>query len=275
MLTRPVNQKYITNFFTDALTKRIYMDNFVGRYSWQIKLGFILVCTSVLIYAIKLTFLKNTLDTTNYIFNSLGFLPINVFLVTIVLNELLAIRARNQRLEKLNMVIETFFSEVGTELLTYLSDCDPHLDEVRHRLVITGEWTEDDFSGLNRFMEGYSFDIDASKVDMIGLSVFLKEKRNFLLRLLENPVLLEHQSFTELLKTVFHLTEELNRRKDLSMLPDSDLEHLKGDLLRVYKNLGSQWVDYVHYLKRSYPYLFSLAMRTNPFDQNASVILTR
>jgi hypothetical protein len=249
------------------------MDSYLQKYTWQIRLGIVLVCVSILIYAIKLTVLQNTRDTLNYIFNALGFLPVSVFLVTIVLNELLAIRARNQRLEKLNMVIETFYSEVGNELLTYLSGCDPSLDTVRKQLIVTGDWKDDDFSTLNRFMAGYTFDIDPRKVDLIGISGFLKERRNFLLRLLENPVILEHQSFTEVLRSVFHLTEELNRRTDPSSLPDSDLDHLKGDLIRVYKNLALQWVDYVRYLKRNYPYLFSLAMRTNPFDQNASVIV--
>jgi len=249
------------------------MDSFMRKYTWQIRLGIVLVCVSILIYAVKLTVLQNTRDTLNYIFNALGFLPVSVFLVTIVLNELLAIRARNQRLEKLNMVIETFYSEVGNELLTYLSGCDPSLDTVRKQLIVTGDWKDDDFSTLNRFMAGYTFDIDPRKVDLTGVSGFLRERRNFLLRLLENPVLLEHQSFTEVLRSVFHLTEELNRRTDPSSLPDSDLDHLKGDLLRVYKNLALQWVDYVRYLKRNYPYLYSLAMRTNPFDQNASVIV--
>jgi len=29
----------------------------------------------------------------------------------------------------------------------------------------------------------------------------------------------------------------------------------------------------MHHLKRNYPYLFSLAIRTNPFDPNARVIV--
>ncbi|MBA7569274.1 hypothetical protein ES708_11013 [subsurface metagenome] len=33
----------------------------------------------------------------------------------------------------------------------------------------------------------------------------------------------------------------------------------------------SEWLDYMKHLKNNYPYLFSLAMRTNPFDANASV----
>jgi hypothetical protein len=32
-----------------------------------------------------------------------------------------------------------------------------------------------------------------------------------------------------------------------------------------------QWLDYMKHLKHDYPYLFSLAMRTNPFDANASI----
>jgi hypothetical protein len=249
------------------------MESVIRRYSWQLKLGIVLVCISIHIFTIKITVLANTQDTMNYIFNSLGFLPISAFLVTLILNELFSIRSRKQRLEKLNMAIETFYSEVGTELLAYLSDCDPGLDEVRNHLMITGDWTDNDFSGLNSFMSGYTYDIDPRKVDLNRVSGFLKERRNFLLRLLENPVLLEHQSFIETLRTVFHLTEELNRRRDPSSLPDSDLDYLKGDLLRVYRNLATQWVDYMRHLNGNYPYLFSPAIRTNPFDQNASVIV--
>jgi len=33
-------------------------------------------------------------------------------------------------------------------------------------------------------------------------------------------------------------------------------------------------VDYMRYMKDNYPYLFSLAMRTNPFDRKTSPIIT-
>ncbi|HNJ81299.1 MAG TPA: hypothetical protein PLK38_07025, partial [Methanoregulaceae archaeon] len=82
------------------------------RFSWQVKLGLILVSISIAVYSIKFLLLKNPADTLNYVFNSLGFLPISAFLVTIILNELLTRRSRRERLEKLNMVIGTFFSEV-------------------------------------------------------------------------------------------------------------------------------------------------------------------
>jgi hypothetical protein len=92
-------------------------------------------------------------------------------------------------------------------------------------------------------------------------------------RLLENPTLLEHESFTDLLRAVFHLAEELAYREDLSQSPGTDRAHLEGDINRAYHLLVHQWLDYMEYLKMNYPYLFSLAMRTNPFDRQASPIV--
>jgi len=99
----------------------------------------------------------------------------------------------------------------------------------------------------------------------------LKEKRQFLLNLLENPNLLEHESFTNLLWAVFHLTEELTLRGSLNGLQKTDCKHLAGDMKRAYHLLILEWLDYMKHLKVNYPYLFSLAVRTNPFDANASV----
>ncbi|MEE8403001.1 MAG: hypothetical protein V3R93_04525 [Candidatus Hydrothermarchaeaceae archaeon] len=39
---------------------------------------------------------------------------------------------------------------------------------------------------------------------------------------------------------------------------------------RIYGLMVYEWLAYMEHLKDDYPYLFSLAMRTNPFDQDAS-----
>jgi hypothetical protein len=90
------------------------------------------------------------------------------------------------------------------------------------------------------------------------------------LGLLENPNLLEHESFTELLWAVFHLTEELAFREDVKQLVDTDYDHISGDIKRAYVLLISEWLTYMKHLKNDYPYLFSLSIRTNPFDPDAS-----
>lgn len=91
--------------------------------------------------------------------------------------------------------------------------------------------------------------------------------------MLENPNLLEHDSFTNTLWAVFYLAEELSKRGNFDRLPQTDLEHLAKDVKRSYQNLIGEWIDYIEHLKESYPYLFSLAIRTNPFDKSASVVI--
>jgi hypothetical protein len=115
--------------------------------------------------------------------------------------------------------------------------------------------------------------VEIDQVNLEDLRAFLLDKRALILSILKNPSLLEHESFTDLLRAVLHLTEELAQRHHLRSLPKSDYEHLSVDIKRAYILLVRQWLDYMKYLKDNYPYLFSLAMRTNPFDEEASPIL--
>lgn len=140
-------------------------------------------------------------------------------------------------------------------------------------MIITNDWSERDFARVERVLGDYKYAIEIDQFDLQDLKVFLLGQRDFLLRLLENPSLLEHESFTQLLLAVFHLTEELVCRNDFKNLPESDLLHLKGDIRRAYSFLVKEWLFYMKHLKSRYPYLFSLALRINPFDQGASPIV--
>jgi hypothetical protein len=158
-------------------------------------------------------------------------------------------------------------------MLAYFSDFDPGLDRIRQELILTEDWSDRECLTVSRRLKNCGYDLHFHKVDLDHLHGLLMEKRDFLVRLLENPVLLEHESFTDLLQAVFHMTEELAGREDMKRLPAADYEHLAGDMKRVYALPAHQWVDYMRHLKGSYPYLFSPAMGTNPFDQDASPIV--
>lgn len=188
---------------------------------------------------------------------------------------MLSRREKQVRFEKLNMVIGIFFSELGTKLLKTLAGYDSCISRIHSHLVITGAWTEKDFTYVSGTLKTYDYDIELSRIDFDYLKAILLTQRDMLVRLLENPVLLEHESFTDLLRAVFHLTEELSVRPNLQELPDTDRQHLAADVKRVYPLLLGQWVAYMHYLKGNYPYLFSLAMRTNPFDSSSSAVVTK
>jgi hypothetical protein len=171
------------------------------------------------------------------------------------------------------MVIGAFFSEVGTQLLKYFSVLDPRIEEIRKELIEIKDYFEIDFTSLNKRLKDYDYKIKSNVKVLEDLQIFLSGKKDFLLGLLENPNLLEHESFTDLLWSVFHLTEELIYRANIKHLPETDYEHLASDIKRAYTLLVFEWLSYLKHLKDDYPYLLSLMVRTNPFDPDASPIV--
>ena len=240
---------------------------------WYKIFGLSLVVISVTIYFIHYLIFDDAHHIFIYLLGDIAFVPIEVLLVTLVLHKLLTYMERSNKLEKLNMVIGVFFSELGTKLLSFLSDFDPNLDAVRNELVVTNDWIDEDFLDTKKRLKNYTYLVNIQDIDLEMLKTLLSGNRNLLVQLLENPTLLEHESFTELLRAVFHLLEELVSRDALSNLPDTDLDHLSGDIGRVYGLLVDEWLDYMQHLKNNYPYLFSLSMRTNPFDRVASPVV--
>lgn len=187
----------------------------------------------------------------------------------------LMLRKRERRLlmQKLNMVIGAFFSEVGTKLLSELSSAAPGMGTARAELLVNADWNAERFNAARRRVALLEGEAGAWSLNLPTLHAFLLAKRDFLLRLLENPVLLEHQTFTDLMRATFHLTEELACRKELVGLPASDVAHLAGDAQRVLLQLVREWLNYMEHLQGHYPYLFSLAVRLNPFKADPSPII--
>ena len=243
------------------------------RISRQILLGLFLLVLSAIFYFIHYVIFRDPHHIFIYLIGDIAFVFIEVLLVTLIIHKLLSEKEMRVKLEKLNMVIGVFFSEVGTHLLVTLSNADPNLNKIKKDLVVTSNWSEQEFKDIKNSLKQYHYSVVIKQINLDDLRSHLIEKRDFLLRMLENPILLEHESFTELLQAVFHVTEELQFRGDLGNLPLSDYNHLEGDIKRAYGQLVYQWIDYIEHLKYNYPYLFSLAIRTNTFDEESSPIV--
>lgn len=201
-----------------------------------------------------------------YLLGDIAFVPVSVLLVTLILENLLEAKQKEMLMHKLNMVLGTFFSEVGNPLLKHLDFLRIDNPGLTDRLHLKIEWTPKDLIAAKFFLKNFAYRVDSKRADLEKLRDFLEQKRSFLLILLENPNLLEHDKITDMLWALFHLTEELMARKDLGHLSPADEEHLSGDIKRAYIQLVSEWLELMHYLKNNYPYLFSLAARLNPFN---------
>jgi hypothetical protein len=244
------------------------------RYLTFIILACSLIALSALIYFIHYAIFHDVHHIFIYMVGDLAFLPLEVFLVIIVVERLLARREKQAIMQKLNMVVGAFFSEVGNELLQRLPVCFEKSGNISRHLAIKPSWSHADFNKAMAFARTIDGEADFSSLDLSRLKKFLVQKRQFLLALLENPNLLEHERFTDLLWATFHLTEELESRESLMGLPAADIKHIAGDTQRVYRQLIVEWLFYVEHLKSKYPYLFSLVSRTHPFQERPSPVVT-
>jgi len=242
-------------------------------FSSQVIIGLILILLSVSVYCIHYLIFRDARHIFIYLIGDIAFAFFELFLVTLVIHGLLNYRDKKAMLKKLNMVIGAFFSEVGTELMRFFSKIDRSSRDIAAKLIVDNKWSDKEFIMMQKKVKAYASNIECKRGDIENLKNFLISKRDFLLALLENPNLLEHESFTNLLWAVFHLTDELANRKNLKTLSDADLQHLTGDVKRAYSIMISEWLSYMSHLKNDYPYLFSMALRTNPFDPDASVEL--
>jgi hypothetical protein len=237
--------------------------------NWKLIASIAMLILSAGVYFIHFLIFRDAHHIFIYLIGDIAFVFIEVLMVTIIIHHLLNEWEKKSHLKKLNMVIEVFFSEFGKHLLVYLSNFDRRLDSI-HDLIIDKDGScKMNFKAAFRAVSSYKADIDVDKINLSKLSKFLTEKRPFLVNLLQNPNLLEHQTFTETVMAIFHIAEELAAR-DLDNISKEDLKHTKTDIERAYNKLIYQWLSYMEYTEKNYPYFFLFAMRTNPFDEKAS-----
>jgi hypothetical protein len=241
---------------------------------WQFKFGVILLLLAAALYCLHYLIFHDLHHIFVYLVGELAFLPVEVLIVTLIIHKLLDRKERELRLNKMNMVIGVFFSEIGRDMLKKFQEFDPKREELSKLCSLSPEWTPEDFDSLSSRTSARALTIDYELGDLAGLRNILLEKRQFLLGLLENPNLLEHETFTDLLWAIFHLMEELSRRGSLEDIPATDGMHLAGDIERAYSLLLVEWACYIRHLNEQYPYLFSLEFRTNPFDKEAKATVT-
>ncbi|MFA5064379.1 MAG: hypothetical protein WC566_02835 [Dehalococcoidia bacterium] len=235
-------------------------------------IALILVAVSVSMYFVHYLIFHDTHHIFIYMVGDLAFLPLEVLLVGIVVERILSRRETDEKISKLNMVISAFFSEVGNPLASMLLNATPQKDLIIENLDVNASWKEIDFKRARQFVEKNT-SIGFDGMDIPGLSEFLLKKRAFMLTLIENPNVLEHESFSDLLLSVFHLTEELESRPSLTGLTSKDAAHINEDIKRAYRNLIVQWLGYMQHLKSNYPYLYSHYLRIHPFQLHPSAVI--
>jgi len=242
------------------------------RY-WLLVTASALVAVSAVIYLIHYLVFHDPHHIFLYLVGDIAFVPIEVLLVVIVIERLLARHERRERRQKLNMIIGTFFSELGMQLLGVLNAAVRNAATLRPHLAVDAGWSARKYQESLAFVERFAYDVEIRPLDLPALRRTLVARRDFMVLLLASPGFMEHERFADLLQGIFHLLEELAARETLDELPDADLAHLAGDVRRVYSRLTGEWLLYCRHLQQEYPYIFSIVVRTHPLQEEPSPVV--
>ena len=242
---------------------------------WEILFGIALIVIAAALHFIHYLVFGEVSPLLSFLGKKIAFVPLEVLFITLILHRLLTIHERSALKRKMNMLSGAFFSEMGSDLLNILQQSavmDPAQSSV---LAVHKDWSKKDFDRACKAVDRIDIKVEAGPETLETIKKLLNEKRQYLLLMLGSPNLMEHESFSNMLWATLHLADELSRRPDIHALPRSDISHLKNDARRAYLKLLAEWFSHLKHLKAAYPYLFSLEMRTNPFDPESSVVITQ
>ena len=232
-----------------------------------ILLAFVLVAAAIALHGVHYLIFGDWHHIAIYLLGDIAFLPLEVLFVTLIVDRLLSERERDSRKHKMNMVIGVFFTELGRPLLAMLRDLTTDGKDQLRRLQLAPETGEKELRQAMRELDSLAPRISLTPDDIRAIRDLVHEHQGLTLQLLANSTLLEHEAFTDVLWAVAHLEEELTARTDLDNLPESDVNHIAGDVQRVYQRLLSQWLQYLLHLHKFYPYLYSFAVRADPLQE--------
>ena len=233
--------------------------------------GLFLIVTTALLYGFMgLIFHLNLKDIWLDFFLNFAFIPMQIFVFTLIVDQSLSLREKKQTLEKLNMVIGAFFSECCIKLLKLFITLDAETADKKSILAIDKNWNDKDYANACKNIKQSQNHIDFQAKNMEVLKTFFAENKMFLLNLISNPALLEHDSFTEMLRLLFHLSDEISERDDLKNLSVDDIMHISEDINKIYLSLICEWLNYMQHLKNDFPNLYSFEIARNPFISKVS-----
>lgn len=227
-------------------------------------LGVVLIGLSIVLHGVHFMIFSDMHHIMIFLLADIAFIPLEVFFVSLVLEKVIDSKEKAKVTKKMDMLIGVFFTDIGNSLLGEFVKSDDNARKLSKEAAVCKEWVTEDFIRLSQIMKNESHRIKGSKVDFEALLVKLNPHKHLFITLLSNPILLEHDDFSDLLMTIFHLHDELKTRLEFGAT-DEDLEHLTFDAERSYGLLASQWVLYMLHLKNDYPYLYATAIKENPY----------
>ncbi len=219
-----------------------------------------LAAISILIYILQIIIFRDPKNTFFYIFQDFAFLPISIAIATIIVGEFMDQREKQERIEKTRMLTSSFFTEIGSRLtMAILSASEPR-ESLSNVLAIRCK-NDLDLKERQDFIRKIPITVNLTKEVFEDTKEIILSSRTALLVLASNPLLMEHEDFSDLLWALFHLIDEFRLRGDFDGLTPPELHHLSEDYEKVMQLLLVNYIANAKYLQETYPNLYSAATK--------------
>lgn len=219
----------------------------------------ILIAISVVIYALQIIIFDDKRTTAFYIFQDLAFMPITIAIATLVVGDLMNRRQQKEQQEKTRMLTSSFFTQMGTDLIDTMIQDSANAGELK-QLMQSPLQSDKDVQKIQAQLQNADLDFTLSEeVYDRSMDLILKNQLG-LLTLSSNPLLLEHECFTEMLWGIFHLNDEFRLRGKYSELDEAGREHMQEDFIKVFRLLLINRVTNLKYLRDTYPNYYSASL---------------
>ena len=132
---------------------------------WKLVAGVLLVTLTLAMFTAHYMIFQDTHHLFIFFVGDLAFIPIEVLVITLIIDQMLESREKQQRMEKMNMVIGTFFSRIGTPLLEQLVQADTDIDHLKEHLIIGNDWHIEMFRDVQTCLEDHSCSVAIDLID--------------------------------------------------------------------------------------------------------------
>ena len=152
--------------------------------SWKIRFAIIMFVLAVVIFLARYLIFGDGEEIIAYLWKHIGFIPIDILIVAFLLEGIMGKKEHEAILEKIDMLMGTFFSEIGNDLLAELSKVNKNKINTENLKDIRN-WEEKDFDKKMKELKenGLDFKADIPPEEreefLTNIHSILMEKREF------------------------------------------------------------------------------------------------
>ena len=151
------------------------------KRDWKIKFSILMIIAAIIIFGTNYLVLKDTHSIVSYVWLHIGFIPIDIIIVAFILEDIMSRKEKEAIYEKLDMLISTFFTEIGNELIEEFSSANEFKASTSYLKAIPN-WDDAEYDKQLKKLKNanidFNVDIEGGKRAEFLINLGVRKKEN-------------------------------------------------------------------------------------------------